>query len=448
MARPSSPSSPAAAASSHSVWRLAWPIILSNVSVPLLGLIGTAVIGHLPDARYLGAVTLGTTLFSLLFWAFGFLRMGTTGLTSQAHGRSDAASVRALLLQSLALAASIGMVLIVLSPWLIPFTLGLLGGEAEVQALAAEYARIRILSAPAVLANYVVIGWFLGQQNARATLILMVFGNLLNIALTLLLVLGVGLKSDGVAWAALVADHATLALAAWLVRSRGRELAGRFTLAALRGLAGYAALFQVNRHLFVRTLCLLFATAFFTSRGAEAGTTVLAANAVLMQFVMLTSFALDGFAQAAEALTGRAVGARRFDQFAAAVRACARFSLYTAIAAAALFALAGPWMIDLLTGIEEVRATARDYLPWLALMPLIAVWSYLLDGVFIGATETKAMRDTLLLSLAIYLPSWYLLQGFGNHGLWLAFSLFTLTRSVSLGAIYLRRRKGAWRDSA
>lgn len=429
------------------IWQLSWPIILSNISVPLLGLIGTAVVGHLPEARYLGAVTLATTLFDMLFWAFGFLRMGTTGLTSQAHGREDSHAVRDLLVQSLALGIGIGILLLVVSPWLVPWAIHLIGGSPSVQALATQFAYIRIFSAPAVLANYVILGWFLGQQHSRTTLVLMVASNSINILLTLLLVLGMGFKSNGVAWASLIADYLSLGLGLLLVKRLGQRFPGRFRLQALSSLEPYRALFHVNKYLFVRTLALLFVNAFFTSRGAVSGTTLLAANAVLLEFIMLTSYALDGFAQAGEALTGKAIGARRFDEFGAAVRACARFSIWTAIAAALIFALAGPWMIDALTGIEAVRAAAREYLPWLVIMPLIAVWSYLLDGVFVGATATRPMRDTLLLSVAVYLPVWYFTRGLGNHGLWLSFTLFTLVRSASLGYVYLKRRRTVWADN-
>ncbi|WP_435639461.1 MATE family efflux transporter [Carnimonas bestiolae] len=429
------------------VWRLAWPIILSNISVPLLGLVGTAVIGHLPDARYLGAVTLATTLFNMLFWAFGFLRMGTTGLTSQAHGRQHDEEARALLLQSLALAGALGIVLIALSPWLVPAAVQLIGGAADVQALAIRFAHIRIFSAPAVLSNYVILGWFLGQQRTRTTLLLTVTSNTANVVLTLVLVLGAALHSDGVAWAALVADYLALGLGIALVMRRSKALSGRFALSMLANTKRYRALFQVNKHLFIRTLALLFVNSFFTSRGAASGTTILAANAVLLEFIMLTSYALDGFAQACEALTGRAAGAQRFDQFGAAVRACAKFSLYTSLGAALIFAVFGPAMIDVLTSIDAVRQTARDYLPWLVAMPLIAVWSYLMDGVFVGAVATRPMRDTLLLSVAVFLPVWYLTQGLGNHGLWLSFALFMLVRSTSLSAIYLRRRHGIWADN-
>ena len=440
-------SSPSPRSADRRIWLLAWPIILSNITVPLLGLVDTAVVGHLPDSRYLAAVTLGATLFSFLYWGFGFLRMGTTGLTSQAVGRENDSEVRNLLGQSLLMAGGIGAALIVLSTPLIELGLWLLDGSEVATELAREYAQIRILSAPAVLANYAILGWFLGQQNARVTLAILVLTNSVNIVLDLLFVVGLGMTSDGVAWATVIADYTALAFGGWLVLRQLRLLDGRFLRQRLLTLAAYGELFQVNGHLFIRTLGLLFAMAFFTAQGASQGDTVLAANAVLLQFIMLTSYALDGFAHAAEALVGRSVGRRRWDEFGAAVRAAARFSLIAAGAASLAFLLGGQALIALLTDLPEVRATAALYLPWMIVMPLLAVWSYLLDGVFIGATETRAMRNSIFIALAVYLPLWWLTQGLGNHGLWLAFTTFTLVRSATLAGYYLFYRRQRWRAS-
>ncbi|MDN3521255.1 MATE family efflux transporter [Halomonas ramblicola] len=443
---------PSPGAARQRIWALAWPIILSNITVPLLGLVDTAVVGHLPDSRYLAGVTLGATLFGFLYWGFGFLRMGTTGLTSQALGREDDTAVRHLLGQSLLMAGAIGALLILFSRPLVALGLWLLDGSETASALAAEYAHIRILSAPAVLANYAILGWFLGQQNSRVTLSILVLTNAVNIALDLLFVVGLGMTSDGVAWATVIADYTALAFGLWLVTRQLRLLEGRFLRDRLLALSAYAELFRVNANLFVRTLGLLFAMAFFTSRGAVQGDTVLAANAVLLQFIMLTSYALDGFAHAAEALTGRSVGRRRWDEFATTVRGAAGFSLATAAAASLAFALGGEALIALLTGLPEVRATAATYLPWMVVMPLIAVWSYLLDGVFIGATAIREMRNSIFAGLAVYLPAWWLTQALlpqdlTNHGLWLAFTLFTLVRSATLAAYYRYHRRTRWRDT-
>ncbi|SEL57703.1 multidrug resistance protein, MATE family [Halomonas daqiaonensis] len=374
--------------------------------------------------------------------------MGTTGLTSQAAGREADSEVRNLLGQSLLLALMIGMGLILVGGPLVTLGLWLLDGSEVATELAAEYARIRLLSAPAVLANYAILGWFLGQQNSRVTLAILVLTNGVNIALDLLFVVGLGMTSDGVAWATVIADYTALAFGLWLVSRQLRWLSGRFLRERLLRLAAYGELFRVNANLFVRTLGLLFAMAFFTSRGAAQGDTVLAANAVLLQFIMLTSYALDGFAHAAEALAGRAVGRRRFDEFGRVVASAARFSLVTAGLASLAFALGGEWLIALLTGLPEVRATAGDYLPWMVVMPLVAVWSYLFDGVFIGATAIREMRNSIYAGLAVYLPLWWLTIPLGNHGLWLSFLAFAVVRSVVLAAYYRHHRRTRWRYPA
>ena len=437
------------AAARRRIWTLAWPLILSNITVPLLGLVDTAVVGHLPDPRYLAGVTLGATLFSFLYWGFGFLRMGTTGLTAQAAGRENDSEVRNLLGQSLLLAAGIGLGLILLSDPLITLGLQWLDGSDAATALATEYARIRILSAPAVLANYAILGWFLGQQHSRVTLAILILTNSVNIILDVLFVFGFGMTVDGVAWATVVADYTALAFGCWLVGRQLKLLQGRFLRERLLRLLAYRQLFQVNGNLFIRTLGLLFAMAFFTSRGAVQGDTVLAANAVLMQFIMLVSYALDGFAHAAEAIVGRTVGRRRWDEFGIAVRAAAEFSLITAAVASLAFTLGGHALIALLTGLPEVRETAGTYLPWMVAMPLIAVWSYLLDGIFIGATAIREMRNSIFIALAAYLLLWWLGQwlappGYENHALWLAFLIFAMVRSAVLVGYYWHHRRIHW----
>ncbi|PAU70615.1 MATE family efflux transporter [Vreelandella alkaliphila] len=426
------------------IWTLAWPIILSNITVPLLGLVDTAVVGHLPDSRYLAAVTLGATLFSFLYWGFGFLRMGTTGLVAQAIGREAHSDVRNLLGQSLIMAAVIGALLIIFGSPLISLGLWLLDGSEAATPLAREYAEIRLWSAPAVLANYAVLGWFLGQQNARVTLMILVLTNSVNIVLDLWFVVGLGMTSGGVALASVIADYSALTFGGYLVLRQLGHLEGCFQRQRLLVVSAYSALFNVNANLFVRTLGLLFAMAFFTAQGARQGDTVLAANAVLLQFIMLTSYALDGFAHAAESLVGRAFGRRDWREFAATVRATAQFSFWTATVATFAFALGGNYLVAMLTGLAEVRATAASYLPWMVVMPLIAVWSYLLDGVFIGTTAVREMRNSIFIGLAIYLPTWWLSQGLGNHGLWLAFTLFMFTRSAVLIAYYYRYRQRHW----
>ncbi|HCR98630.1 MAG: MATE family efflux transporter [Halomonas sp.] len=426
------------------IWAIAWPIILSNITVPLLGLVDTAVVGHLPDSRYLAAVTLGATLFSFLYWGFGFLRMGTTGLVAQAIGRESDSDVRLLLGQSLIIAGAIGALLILFSSPLISLGLWLLDGSEVATPLAREYAEIRLWSAPAVLANYAILGWFLGQQNSRVTLMILLLTNSVNIVLDLWFVVGLGMTSNGVAWASVIADYSALAFGGYLVTRQLKTLSGHLSRVHLLALSAYTALFNINANLFVRTLGLLFVMAFFTAQGARQGDTVLAANAVLLQFIMLTSYALDGFAHAAESLVGRAFGRRDWQELSLIVRRAAQFSFWTAAGASLGFALGGNQLVALLTGLDEVRTAAALYLPWMVVMPLIAVWSYLLDGVFIGATAVREMRNSIFIAMLVYLPAWWLTQGLGNHGLWFAFTLFITVRSGVLIGYYRRYRHSRW----
>jgi len=421
------------------VWSLAWPLILSNITVPLLGLVDTAVLGHLPQKQYIGAVALGATLFSFLFWGFGFLRMGVTGLTAQALGRGNHAGVILLLGRSLLLAAMLGLALIALRPLLVPFGLALLDGSPKVTTLAADYAAIRIAAAPAVLANYALIGWFLGLQRSRVTLLLMLINNGVNIVLDLLFVLGLGMAVAGVAAATAIAAYVALFSGLWLALAACRKLRVRPALLQLCDWQAYRQLLSANSTLFVHTLALLFAMAFFNARSAGQGDLILAANTVLFQFILLTSFALDGFAHATESLTGEAVGRRSRQALSAYLRAASWCCLLSACAMSLLFYGAGDLLIALLTDLPEVRHAAAVYLPWLWLMPLAAVWCYLLDGLFIGLMRTRAMRDSVLIAvLLVYLPSWYVTQGWGNHGLWLAFVLFHVARGAGLGWVLLR----------
>jgi MATE family multidrug resistance protein len=425
------------------VWSLAWPMIVSNLSVPLLGLVDTAVLGHLPDPAYLAAVAVGTTIFGFLYWGFGFLRMGTTGLAAQRHGQAPSAArdaaLRLLLAQGCILAGVLGVLVLLLAPLAVPVGLELLAPPPEVAEEARRYAAIRIFSAPAVLATYACTGFLVGLGDTRSVLAVVVTTNLANIALDLILVLGLGLRTEGVATATLAAEFLGLALAARFALRRLRAHRAPLDRTALRRLSAYGELLAVNGHLFLRTLVLLAAMAFFTAQGARQGETVLAANALLLNLLMVVAHGLDGFAHAAEALAGRAIGAGDRSGFLRVLRAAGRFSLLTGVAFAGLYALAGDAVVGLLTDLPEVAAAARAQLPWLAALPLLALWCFLLDGVFIGAMRTRAMRDTMVIAaVAVYLPLWWTTRELGNAGLWLAFDAFFLARGVALGRVLLR----------
>ncbi len=423
----------------RSVWRIAAPMILSNISVPLLGMVDTGVVGHLENATYLGAVAIGATIFGFLYTGVNFLRMGTTGIAAQRYGADDNDGIRVSLGQALIVAWLIAFALLVLQVPLGRLALALVGGDPEVRASAQVYYSIRIWSAPGTLANYVMVGWFLGLQNARVPLLIFLTINLTNIVLDLLFVIVLGMKVDGVALASVIAEYTALLLALTFAARELRRREGHWPFARLFNLKAYAAFFSINANLFIRTIALMFTFAFVTAQGARLGGLILAANAVLMNLQNLTAFGLDGFAHAAEALVGRAVGEGRREALEASVRLCLKWSLYFAIAFFALYVVTGPIFVRVLTDLPDVRETAMRFLPWLVVSPLISVWSFLYDGVYVGATRAKAMRDIMVFSaIVIFLPAWFLLQGLGNHGLWLAFTLFMASRGIGMHIAYRR----------
>jgi MATE family multidrug resistance protein len=415
------------------VWLLAGPIILSNISVPLVGAVDTAVVGHLPGPQAIGAVALGALIFSFLYWGFGFLRMGTTGFVAQAFGAGNWQNLSDTLLRVLILALLLGLLAIAVGWPLIDFALYLIDSSAEVEGLAAEYARIRIWSAPAVLCVYAFTGVFIGMHNTRAAFVLQLVLNICNMLLDLLFALGFGWGVEGVALASLIAEYLAMALGFYLLRRQLRNAVLHYNRKRLLDRAALALLFTANANIFVRTLCVLFAFSYFTVRSAEQGEVILAANAILLHFQSIMAYGLDGFAHAVEALAGSAYGAGRRHAFRRAVLLTSAWSLLIALLAGLVYLLFGAAIIGLFTSIDEVAAAAREYLPWMIVSPLLSVWSFQLDGIFIGSGHTREMRNAMILSLALYL---LVLQAtvalFGNHGLFLALALFMLLRAASL----------------
>jgi MATE family multidrug resistance protein len=321
-----------------------------------------------------------------------------------------------------------------------------MGPEQDVLTEATRYTEIRAFGAPAVLCNFALLGWFVGMQNTRIALILLTSTNLLNMLLDLLFVFGLGMKADGVALATVLAEYFSLLLGLWFCRRLLLKTAGQWLWPQLRRLRDYKALIQVNRYLFIRTVSLLLTFAFFTAQGAQQGTAILSANAVLLNFLLLISNALDGFAHATEALIGRAVGRRDPSEFGRILGCTAFWSLVSAIMLTLVFWLGGNTIIHLLTDITEVREIAVRYLPWVIILPLIGCWSFLLDGLFIGTTQVKAMQDTMLFSVfMVFAPIWWIAQPMGNHGLWLAFISLFAARGLSGGWVFWRmQRRNVW----
>jgi len=417
------------------VWRIAGPMILSAISTPLLGLVDTAVIGRLDQAWYLGAVAVGATIFSALFMSLNFLRMGTTGITAQAFGAGSNRGLREALGQAAATAVALAALLLLVQAPLLDIALLLIAPGNEVQEQARLYYQLRIWSAPASLLNFVIIGWLLGLQNARAPLAIILCINCTNILLDLWFVLGLGWQVRGVAAATLAAEYTGLLLGIALVRRELRRRSGDWRDIDLARLRDYARLFNVNGYLFLRTLTLMLVFAFITAQGARLGDTVLAANAVLMNFQYLMSYALDGIAHAAEALVGRAAGGRDRAGLLLAVRRCLEWSLGFAAGFSIAYWLGGRELIAALTTVEAVRNAAGEYLPWLILSPLVSVWSFLYDGVYVGITRSREMMWVMVGSAALlFLPTWLLSRDLGNHGLWLAFTLFMAGRGIGMHA--------------
>lgn len=430
----SSSAGAAGAAYGHrAILAIAAPMIVSSVTVPLVGIVGTAVLGHLEDDRYLAGVAAGTQVFSVLFVGLNCLRMGTTGLTAQAHGAGDGAAVRRSLGQAAILALALGLLLVAAQVPLRALALLVLGPPPDVAPWTRQYFDIRIFSAPMALFNLVAIGWLLGRQDGRGPLLITLAINLTNIALDLWFVLGLGLGVRGVAAGALIAETVGAAVSVLLLRRSLRTLPGQWELAPLGRASAYRPLFAINGNLFVRTLALMFTFTFMTAQGARMGSTVLAANALLLNFQWLLSYALDGIANAAEALVGRAVGARDRDGLLLAVRRTLGWSLAFAAAFFAFYLAAGPQLVALLTDLPGVRAAALEYLPWLVAAPLISVWSFFYDGVYVGATRSREMRVVMTgAAILVFLPAWYLARDLGNHALWLAFTLFMAARGLAM----------------
>jgi len=420
------------------VWALAAPMILSNISVPLVALVDSTVIGHLPHAHQLGAVAVGASLYTVLAWAMGFLRMGSTGFAAQAAGRGDGAALRQVLVQGLLLAVVLGAVGVPLSGVALHF----MQPSAELDQLTRDFFHTRLFGLPAALASYALVGWFLGAQNARAPLAILLVTNLVNIALNLWFVIGLDWGVAGSARASVIAEWTGALVGLALARKTLRAWPGQVAWAALGRWQSWRPLLAVNRDIFIRSLALQAVFFLITVQGARLGDATVAANALLLNGLLLTAHALDGLAHAVEALCGHAIGARdRLALRRSLVVACG-WSLIASLGFALLFLLAGHLFIAMQTDIPDVRATADQYLPYLAALPLIAVWSYLLDGLFIGATRAREMRNGMLLTLLLVLPVAWALQGLGNHGLWITFLLFMALRSLTLGAIawHLQRR--------
>ena len=418
------------------VLKIAIPILLANVTIPILGAVDTAVVGQIPDAAPIAAVGVGAVIISAIYWVFGFLRMGTTGLTSQAAGRGEAGEVAALLTRALMIGVAGGLFFVLIQPLLIWGAFRLSPASAEVEGLAETYMRIRIFSAPAAIAMYGITGWLIAQERTREVLWIQLLMNGVNVGLDLVFVLSFGWGVAGVAWATFIAEWSGLVLGLWMCReafahSAWRDWARVFDRIKLKRMA------VVNSDILIRSLLLQGIFVSFLLLGGRFGDVTLAANQVLLQFLHITGYALDGFAFAAEALVGQAFGAAAV----ARVRRAAVLTTYWALALGVLMALAfwlmGPMIIDIMTKAPDVQQEARRYLPWLIAAPVMIVGLTQFDGIFIGATRTADMRNMMAVAFVIYvLAAWALMPRLENHGLWLALHISFIARAGSLALRY------------
>lgn len=421
------------------VWAIAWPMIVSNISTPLLGLVDTAVIGQMDAAMYLGAIALGVLLFNFLYLGLGFLRMGTTAFTSQAFGADDDAEVNATLGRAIILGLCLGAMMIAAQLPIAAVVFRLLEGSVHVEELARNYLGIRIWGAPAALTVFVFVGWFIGLQKTKWALSLQIWLNAVNIVLDIFFVIGLGWAVEGVAYGTLIAEWSTVALGSLLIWRTLRTRHGmKATINWHRILdpTVIRRMLRINFDIFIRTILVVLGFAWFTAQSAKGGDTVLAANYILLQFVTFTSFFLDGFAYAVETLVGSAVGAKMRQRLRDSVQISMRLAGIAALILTLLFIALGESAIDILTTVADVREQARIYLPWAAVIPVIAVWCFHFDGVFIGATRGSDLRNAMMISFALYIVLWWLLTPFGNHGLWVAFLSFFVIRGVTLIARY------------
>jgi len=416
------------------ILRLAIPNIISNLAIPLLGVVDTALVGHLDGIHYIGALAIGGMIFNFVYWGFGFLRMGTTGLTAQAFGRKGDAESIHILLRALIVAVGGALLLWLLQVPIALFSFWLVDASADVEKYAASYFYIRIYAAPATLSLYAFHGWFLGMQNARYPLYLTVLVNAANIGFNLLFVKVFSMHSDGIALGTVLAQYLGLIGALLLFARRYRAMLQAIRKQALRNVDEIKRFFNVNRDIFIRTLCLIFAFSFFTAKSAELGEDILAVNTILLQLWMVFSYGIDGFAFAAESLVGRYYGANDESGLRRMVKYIFAWGVGLGLLFSAVYGLLGENILWLFTDKKNLVLLAMSFFIWTVVAPTVNSFCYIWDGIFIGATASRAMRDTMLFStFVVFLPMFYLGKWWlGNHGLWLAMLLFMAARWLSM----------------
>lgn len=419
---------------------IALPAIVTNMTVPLLGMVDTAIVGHMGAATYIGAVAVGSMIFNLIYWLFGFLRMGTSGLTAQARGRRDLPEVTRLLVRSASVSVGVALALIVLQWPLCELMLSLLGPTADVRPLAATYFYIVVWGAPASLSLFALTGWFIGMQNTRLPMLVSMGQNVVNILASLTLVYGLDMKIEGVALGTVIAQYAGVLLGVALLVRYYRRLWRGIALRDVFLRSELVRFFRVNRDIFLRTVFLVAVNFYFTSAGARQGAVVLAVNTLLLQLHLLFSYVMDGFAYAGEALGGRYWGAGNRVAFSDVVWRLFRWGALMVVLFTAVYVAGGMPFLHLLTDEPLVVAASRDYVWWAYLIPLAGVAAFVWDGIFIGITHTRGMLQSALLAAVVFFVSVAVLPRLmGNHGLWLSMLLCVFSRGVVLTIIFCNR---------
>ncbi|MCF8369357.1 MAG: MATE family efflux transporter [Bacteroidales bacterium] len=416
------------------ILRLAIPNIISNITVPLLGMVDLAILGHMESAAYIGAIALGGLIFNFIYAIFSFLRMGTSGFTAQAFGEKNQIEITMMLGRSMFFAFAGGLLLILLQVPIDWLSFYLIEGSEEVESLAREYYYIRIYAAPASLGIMAISGWYTGMQNAKFPMAIAILINIINIGANVIFVYGFGMKSDGVAWGTLIAQYSGLTLAIILFLRKYKYLYSFWDQQEFFNWKKLGKFFKVNLDIIIRTLCLIFTFAFFTTQSAKMDDTILAVNTVLLQFLFVFSYMVDGFAYAAEALVGKFFGEQNMPNLKRSIKLLFMWGLFMSIPFTLVYLFAGDQMLYLLTDNPEVLLAASPYIFWIGIVPIVTFAAFIWDGVYIGATASAAMRNTLLIStLIVFLPTYYLLRNsMGNHGLWLAMILFMTSRGLLL----------------
>ena len=420
------------------ILKLAIPNIVSNITIPLLGLIDLALMGHLGSEIYVGAISLGGVIFNFIYWGFNFLRMSTSGFTAQAFGEKNNSETISILIRALLVSFVIGLTILIFQSPIAWISFKIIGGSNEVETLANEYFRIRVWGAPAALAIFVFSGWFLGMQNARFPMIIAILVNVVNILLSVFFVFGLNMKSNGVALGTALSQYTGVVVAIILFMKKYKELIPLFSFDGIKNLKILINFFKVNTDIFIRTFCIILVFTFFTSKSASINDTILAVNSLLIQLLLFFSFFIDGFAFAGEALVGKYVGAKKIQSLKKVIK----LLFYWGVSLAILFTIAYlpgvNFILKLLTSQTNIIASAQPYLIWVILVPLASFASFIWDGIYIGATASKAMRNTLLISaFFVFTPVYFFLNHMlGNHALWLAMLLFMFSRGVIQTIIY------------